>query len=54
MVDRPFMPDPETFAKLANRDEALLIVLVNVVGLLGGTLLPDELGNPNPVVSAVD
>jgi hypothetical protein len=48
------LPDPETFAKFANRDETLLIVLVNVVRLFGGTMLPDELGDAYPVMSAMD
>jgi hypothetical protein len=48
------LPNTETPAKLTNRDESLLIVLVNVVGFFGGTVLPDELGDTNPVVSATD
>jgi hypothetical protein len=40
--------------KLANCDESLLIVLVNVVRLFGSPMLPDELGDAYPVMSAID
>jgi hypothetical protein len=44
------LPNPEALAKLANFDEALLIVLKNVVRFFGGTVLPDEFGDTYPVV----
>lgn len=44
------LPDPEAFAKLANRDEAPLIILVDVVCFLGGTMLPNELGDTYAVI----
>jgi hypothetical protein len=47
-------PNIETPTKLANRDQALLIVLVNVVRLFRGTVLPDELGDAYPIMSAMD
>jgi hypothetical protein len=47
-------PDPEPSTQLANRDEAIQIVLVNVVRMFGGTMLPDELGDTYAVVSATN
>ena len=44
------LPDLETPAKFAHGDEALLIVLMNVVRLFGGMVLPDEVGNTYTVV----
>jgi hypothetical protein len=48
------LPDPETFAQLPDRDETLLIVLVNVMRLFGGTMLPNEPRDTYPVVSAMN
>jgi hypothetical protein len=47
-------PNIETPTKLANRDEPMLIVLVNVVCFFGGTVLPYEFWDALPVVSAMN
>jgi hypothetical protein len=47
-------PNIETPTKLAYRDETLLIVLVNVVRLFGGTVLPEKLGDTYAVVSTTN
>jgi hypothetical protein len=44
------LSNTEPSAKLAYRDEALFIVLINVVCFLSGPVLPDELGNTYAVV----
>jgi hypothetical protein len=48
------LPNAKAPTQLANRDETLLIVLMNVVSFLSGTVLPDELGDAYAVVSTMN
>lgn len=48
------LPNSKALTQLADRDETLLIVLINVVRFFGGTVLPDEPGDTDAVVSSMN